>query len=317
MTSFIELTDNLESSFHDWNGWRPFLSKEKVLGLYRDFTTQQLEVFFFELCMNFEITQFIECGAYDAHASKHIKKLIPDAHVIAFEANPFVYKNFKNEIKSCGIHYLNSAISNKLGTTDLVIKTKDTKSWSNEGFLQTVSTENIGHDKLEVKTTTLDSELERNLLKNPTALWIDVEGSNRLLIEGSQNILQSGIIEVIFIESQVETVWDQEFTAEELCDNLMRFGYTPIARDCPFHWGCNLIFIKSNADRDSRALLRNFNHQLEKVQIPYFAKLDCRSQFSELKRKMLNRLSASNKMKAHKVFSLLGSKSSLDEISVQ
>lgn len=314
MANFQELTFNLESKYKVWKCFRPYFSKQKKLGLYRDKSNILLEKFFFELCSYFAIEQFVECGAYDAYASRYIKKNFPSIEVYAFEANPYVYTNFKQQIQSMGISYFPSAISNRIGVTNLVVKSKDTKTWSNESFLGEVSTRELGSKIFEINTTTLDQEFREKFTKKPTGLWIDVEGSNHLLFKGARNFFKSKIVDVIFVETQIDSVWEREFSAQELCNNFLEVGYTPIARDCPFHWGCNLIFVRSENEHALQKLIEEFDNQFDSITIPFFTKLDLRTQMRKLKRVILRNLNPSKRKKVHKLFSFFGSKSSSDEL---
>ena len=54
---------------------------------------------------------FIEAGAKDACASRRFREGLPDARVVAFEANPFTFKRFKKKIDypAEGVEYVHRA----------------------------------------------------------------------------------------------------------------------------------------------------------------------------------------------------------------
>ena len=314
MDGFKELTSRLENQLEvcKQKNWRPLLVTELKSAYFIEESAVLLEYLFYKLCLELSILQFVECGAHDAYASQKIKKLSPDIHTVAYEANPFVFANFQKQIESSNVKYVNSAISNKVGTLSLVLKSKDTKSWSSEGFLELDGDLDPNLERIEVSTTTLDIEFSKLLQKISSAIWIDVEGSNKVLIQGSEESLGAAFIDLIFIETQLDTVWKTEFTAEELCSKLNQYGYVPIARDCPGHWGCNIIFVRKERVNECDFLIDSYFDQLGMVRLPLFPRIQLRTRLGRIKRAFLRKLPKSLEGKAHELFTLLGSKSSSD-----
>ena len=315
MNKFIELTTDVDTRLASFmeTKWRPFLSKKEKRAIFVEKSARLLEEIFYEICTEANILQFVECGAYDAFASRKFKSRFSDIKAIAFEANPHVYGNFINLMQASGVKYVNKAVSNKVGTQELIIKSKDTKSWSSEGYLSFDDEENPNLEKIDIKTTTLDLEMVNSLSELPTALWIDIEGSNKVLIEGAESFLKSNLIEVILIETQVDLVWKWDFDPFELCQELSLYGFEPIARDCPGHWGCNIIFVNQRLLFETISLKSKYLQQLELIQLPYFPDIQYRTVLSKLKRMLLRSSSPKNQEHFHKMFSLFGSKSSRDK----
>jgi FkbM family methyltransferase len=293
---------------------RPLISKKKKKALFIEKSARILEDLFYEICQKVEIAQFVECGAHDAFASRKIMSKFPGINAIAFEANPHVFENFQQLVTSGNVNYINKAVSNRVGNQQLILKSKDTKSWSSEGYLELDNNSDSNLEKIEVSTTTLDAELANSLSKAATALWIDVEGSNKVLVEGAKGLLESKLVEVILIETQVDPVWKEDFSAEELCEELSLYGFEPIARDCPQHWGCNILFIKVSPSHEFIGERNRYLDQLEFIQLPILPNVQFRTILSKIKRLLISTQPAKFQEISHRIFSLLGSRSSRDKL---
>jgi len=145
-------------------------------------------------------------------------------------------------------------------------------------------------------------------------LWIDVEGSNKVLVEGAKDLLEGKLVEVILIETQVDPVWKEDFSAEELCEELSLYGFEPIARDCPQHWGCNILFIKESPSPKFIGERKRYLDQLEFIQLPILPNVQFRTILSKIKRLLISTQPAKFQEIFHRIFSLLGSRSSRDRL---
>jgi FkbM family methyltransferase len=294
--------------------WRPLISNKKKKAIFIEKSARILEELFYEICKKIEIAQFVECGAHDAFASRKIVSKFPGINAVAFEANPHVFENYLELVTSGNVNYINKAVSNRVGNIHLILKSKDTKSWSSEGYLELDHESDSNLERIEVSTTTLDSELEKDLGEIATALWIDVEGSNRVLIDGAKVLLKSGLVKVILIETQVDLVWKEDFSAESLCEELSLYGFKPIARDCPQHWGCNILFIQERLISQFSLERKQYLEELETIQLPILPNIQFRTILSKFKDLLISTQPARLHKVFHGVFSLLGSKSSRDKL---
>ncbi len=316
MRQFTDLTSEVDFRFASCMkaNRRPFISNKKKKALFIEKSARLLEEIFYQVCEDTKISQFVECGAHDAFASRKFKSKFPTIKAVAFEANPHVFDNFFGLVKAAGVIYINKAISDRVGTQGLFLKSKDTKSWSSEGYLRFDDVEDSKLERIQVATTTLDLEMANSLSKLPTALWIDVEGSNKVLVEGAKSFLESNLVEVILIETQVDVVWEKDFSAIELCQEFHSYGYELIARDCPQHWGCNLLFVKKKSTLGLSNLNSEYLRQLELIKLPYFPEIQYRTILGKFKRAILATQSPGIQRGLHRMFSTLGSRSSQDKL---
>ena len=272
---------------------------------------QMLESFFLQLCEEFRVEQFVECGAHDAHASRLIKSKMREVNVVAYEANPFVHQNYRNLVESSGVTYLNSAISDSKESMSLILKEKDTKSWSSEGYIYP-NQDKLPLNSFRVACTTLDAELDGRLKEVSTALWIDVEGSNRRLIRGSTYFLKHVETKLLYIETQVEKMWEDELLAIELCTELKKFGLEPLVRDWPYHRGCNILFVHESIFEESVLILNQYLGKVAVAKISYLPPLNIMNFLRRMKRAILRFVPQALHAYVHKVAAFLGSKSSAD-----
>ncbi|CAN2231521.1 FkbM family methyltransferase [Candidatus Planktophila dulcis] len=316
MSLFTDLTQEVDVRFKSCMeaNLRPLLTNKKKKAIFINKSAPLLEEFFYLICAKAKISQFVECGAHDAFASRKIKERYPEIKVVAFEANPHVYENFSNLVNSSGVKFINKALSNRVGIQELILKSKDTKSWSSEGYLGHEDEVDSDLERIGVETTTLDFEMASTLSQSPTALWIDVEGSNRVLIEGAKSLLSSDFVDVILIETQVDLVWKEDFGPIELCEKFSEYGFMPIARDCPQHWGCNILFVREDYMPELLSIKSNYLNQLDSMKLPYFPDIQYRTFLSKIKRRLLNSQSLRIQNSLHRFFSFLGSRSSQDKL---
>ena len=78
--------------------------------------------------------------------------------------------------------------------------------------------------KLNVRTTTIDSYCLENNIKNIDFIKIDVEGAEKLVLEGAYNMLKNRKIKCGIFEIG-STLEDAGTSADEICNFLKNFGY--------------------------------------------------------------------------------------------
>lgn len=311
MQSWSNLTKEIEDEFHRiYRTRKKSLIKSQELHL-NTFIGSNLEDVFFSMCKDFEISQFIECGAHEAHASLRVLAQTPQASIFAYEANPRVYARYLPTFPS-SMKYMNFAVSNSQEGVFINIKSGHTPSWSAEGFVGK-SPESQGlHISIPVPTTTLDVEAIKMSQSKRTAIWIDVEGSNHLLVEGGKKFFSQDNVKLLYIETQIEKMFPGEYTAQELCDVLRGFGFDPVLRDWPFHWGCNILFVRRELFPHVERYRQAFWRANDNYRIPFLKPPDFRTLLRRIKLFMLKLLPEGLHFSVHRLARTLGSKSSAD-----
>jgi FkbM family methyltransferase len=212
---------------------------------------------FYGLVRETEPRLFIEAGALSAFASQEIRKYLPKARIVAFEASPENYATFSasEPFKQKRIDYRHCAVSDRTGTIDLQVRDDGFKNFEANSVM--VRTE----DQYPVKTVTVPSTTLDDAFPNcpSCALWIDVEGASQQLIAGAQNVLRKA--NVVMIEVEVKPYWKGQWMATDVSIAMMKLGLVPVARDFEMPAQYNMVFLRAS-------LLRR--HPLARRRIEYF-----------------------------------------------
>jgi FkbM family methyltransferase len=97
------------------------LLERRARRLPRELVRERVEQTFRDLCVEVGPTLSLEIGAHEAGFSRWMKSAVPDARVVAFEANPFVHEKFAATHEDSGVEYLHLAVSETNGPVELGI----------------------------------------------------------------------------------------------------------------------------------------------------------------------------------------------------
>lgn len=189
---------------------------------------------------------FVEAGANDAQASIDIRRLVPNANIVAFEANPFNYEIFskKTNFAEHNITYQNIAIADSVGTIPfkLLKQVGDTvvDPVSERNSILPRSDAEAAYDEVLVPSTTLDDYFSAT--RGSFSLWIDVEGASRQVLTGAENVLANTLSLIIEVESKA--YWADQWLYHDVCSHLMSNGFVPVARDYEYRRQFNIVFLK-------------------------------------------------------------------------
>jgi FkbM family methyltransferase len=178
----------------------------------------------------------VEVGAFDASTSRVVKGLLPGSRVVAFEANPKVYDNFKDsgELAGSGIEYLQYAVTEEPGTRTLIMDDLG-------GFRASSSllnrTDAVTGMKVEVACVSLDTFFSERV---PTALWIDVEGASASVLSGATDLL--GFTDIVLIEVEDKPIWEGQWMAQQVTEHLAKYGLFQVGRDREGAHQYNILF---------------------------------------------------------------------------
>jgi FkbM family methyltransferase len=157
-------------------------------------SVEALETLFFDLCRELAPDLFIEAGAKDAYASRRIPEGLPNARVVAFEANPFTFKRFKKKIdyRAQGVEYIHRALSDSEGTVTFNVRIVDGRMSSDgQGSMLVATRSKVGTTPVEVASSRIDCFFPPESFGR-CAIWIDVEGASREVLRGASGILDKG-----------------------------------------------------------------------------------------------------------------------------
>lgn len=248
--------------------WSEYIDLEEVRkqNIIIPYSISILAQNYYELQKILKSDCFFEIGAFEADFSRKMKSIFPDSKVYAFEASPYCYNNYKNSNTS--IEYLNIAISDKEGEIDFTLQDKNISDQSeiekirgNNSILDR-NDDTISYKKISVKSTTFDLFVEKESLENlSTSLWIDVEGANKNVLQGSKNFLKN--VQSLLIEVEDFEYWKNQWLSADVDQFLKGFGFLPIVRDFEDNNQYNVVYVNSALleDVDIAIQIKNWIHR--------------------------------------------------------
>lgn len=210
----------------------------------RWFQTRSAEIcddFFYSCIRKLNIREFVECGAYDASACKEVSKLGIDA--LAIEANPFAFE--KLTLASNGQYKsLNIGLSDCESKLTFYIP-KNNKLAGYASFSKKLNCE---YEKKTILAKTLDSVLQSEKYGDKLgALWIDVEGYQKQVLQGAQNYLKNQNLILIKIEVENKSYYNEQILSEDINLLLTENGFSPIFCDFEYGQQFNVIYLRQTA----------------------------------------------------------------------
>ncbi|SDP53402.1 methyltransferase, FkbM family [Pedococcus dokdonensis] len=209
-------------------------------------STYDLQRLFLQIVRIFEPDLFIEAGAKDAGISRRARTFLPQARVVAFEANPFTHRRFgaMHDNAAVGVEYLHLALSETAGTVqfNLLAEADGTPAADGNGSLLRHEAPPNGFVEVNVEAVTLDGFFGDSFTQ--CALWIDVEGASKQVLSGAESVLDRA--SVLIIELEDRAFWGQEWLRPEIYSYLYDRGLVPVARDFQARYLYNVVFVRES-----------------------------------------------------------------------
>lgn len=189
----------------------------------------------------------VEIGAFDARFSSRARQQVPEAEVVAFEANPYNYMHFVDTVKAQGVDYRHLAISDKAGAISFQIQNQRggeqaPKVKGSDSLLKRIE-DGVTYESVTVDTSTLDAQFpEAKYSSNDFSLWIDVEGATELIFRGATKTLAR--THSIFIEVETLPYWANQWLLFNVMEFLYPLGFRLIAQDFENAHQFNVVFIR-------------------------------------------------------------------------
>ena len=189
-----------------------------------------------------DIKNWCIVGVHLGREINPILKKYPNVKIDGFECSKRYIKKLRNKFdKNSRVQIINKAVSNEEG----IFNFYETSLHGNGSLLKLgeLSKKSYGSKQQEtflVETTTLDNFYKN---KNIDILWIDVQGAEKLVIEGSLNTLKK--IKAIFIEISVnDDLYNNSTNMDELNNLLVKNGFKLILLGTDFNLTGNALYIK-------------------------------------------------------------------------
>jgi FkbM family methyltransferase len=231
----------------------------------------KLLVDLFEKIILIEKPKFIfEIGAREGTFSRRVSNLLPDCTFFLFEANPFTYNKYFNDlIKIKNIHYINCAISNVNNFKDFFkpfgLDYKIINFFRGNASLHKRLNKSVNYIKHHIPEFKLDDFINKLKINNANLFaWIDVEGHAFQVLNGMKESLHK--FTGIFIEVENKSSWVDACNDKKIYDLFEDYDFYPIAKDQQFINQYNIIFLKKTIFKKHKYLAAEYLKALTKIE---------------------------------------------------
>ena len=223
---------------------------------------QRLVGFFRRLCRRADPAVVLEIGAHEASFSRWAARTLPDARVIAFEANPHVHAKYAAELAETRVEYHHLAVGPLTGEVRLNLPTDlggRERELANRMASLGVHREMVDQIEVTVPSVRLDEFVVLGEGERAVA-WIDVEGASGVVLDGSTGVLDR--IDAVHIEVERETTWEGQWLDTDVAVFLKQHSLVPVARDLARKFQHNVVFARTHlveqvaTTKQAAALLR-------------------------------------------------------------
>lgn len=195
----------------------------------------------------------VEVGAHYGFDTEELALIFPNGRIFAFEAHPShfakAYKRLRyypNVSLVCcavcatsGVVVFNASSGASDASGSILRPTNHLKRHERVHFLL--------EDRFPVVCTTLDDFLAPQELPSIDLLWMDVQGAEMHVLEGSQEML--GKVKFIYLEVSEEPLYEHGTTYQDLRNFLQPHGFAVMQEFLPQDWNGegNVLFGRSTA----------------------------------------------------------------------
>jgi len=206
--------------------------------------TARLAAQFEELSAALRPALTLEIGAHEASFSKRMRAKLPDARVVAFEANPAVHTRYAKTVVGAGVEYVNKAMAETVSQLRFVVPRADSgRPATGGGSLMEVAVAPAGTVELMVDAVPLDAFLG-DAADAPNVMWIDVEGAVGRVLQGAERALRA--CHALYVEVETDHRWSGQIVDVEVVERLLPFGLIPVLRDIQKRNQYNLLFVRED-----------------------------------------------------------------------
>jgi FkbM family methyltransferase len=215
---------------------------------------------FFTISEQMQLRNLLEIGAHNAESSRRFVKDNPNARAFAYEASEEVFNRTMAAGISDRMEMFNCAVGAKNGEiTFFVPKSERLQVWGS-------TRRRAGNvDTVEVTVPIITLDEAANRIANYSndrdiAMWVDVEGSGYDVIKGGHNSLKDRV-SLIYIEMNDVETYEGSATALNILEELLYFGFVPVARDNQFHDAWNLLVAHQTTYKAAQALIADWTYK--------------------------------------------------------
>lgn len=192
-------------------------------------------------------TLTLEIGAFEAGFSRWVKRELPQARAVAFEANPLVWAHHRAQVTALGVEYLNLAVGPDNGPVTLnVPRDFDGRARDPVNRMASLGSNLRSEEQVavEVPGVRLDDAVPLGAEDRMVA-WIDVEGALGAVLPASGATL--GRAAAVYVEVEAEPMWDGQWLDLDVLEWFEGIGMVPVLRDRQRREQYNVLLVPTAA----------------------------------------------------------------------
>lgn len=192
-------------------------------------------------------TLTLEIGAFEAGFSRWVRRELPGARAVAFEANPLVWAHHRDEVTALGVEYLNLAIGPENGPVTLnVPRDFDGRARDPVNRMASLGSNLRSEEQVavEVPGVRLDDAVPL-ATDDRLVAWIDVEGALGAVLPASSATL--GRAAAVYVEVEAEPMWDGQWLDRDVLEWFDGIGLVPLLRDRQRREQYNVLLVPAAA----------------------------------------------------------------------
>lgn len=229
---------------------RFLLEAAAAAGVSEEDLAQRVRRLFRRLTTRVAPTVTLEIGAFEASFSRWARAQLPQARVLAFEANPHVHAHFRDEVSAAGVEYVHACVGVDDRPVTLHVPAdfygRERDLVNPMASLRTnLHTEQ--HHAVEVPGVRLDQVVLAGPADRVVA-WIDVEGALEQVIGGGAETLARA--DVVYVEVEDAPLWDGQWLDTDVARWFREAGLVPILRDLQRPPQYNLLLVSRDLATD-------------------------------------------------------------------
>jgi FkbM family methyltransferase len=274
---------------------------------FRQKTARCLDEYFFKILAACNVTDFLECGAYDASTSRRF--LRAGGHkAVAVEANPHTYAAKTRFAQEQGVITVNCGLGREVAEMEFFVPKSDRQA-GNGSFLRKPGE---AVDSVRVAVDTIDNIVRGHIEpRGVIGLWVDVEGLALEVLKGGASVLQSKACAALKVEVETRKFWQGQALVGEVHDYLSRRGYTAVLRDIDYEHQFNLVYVQRELVDGVEEILMHFWRDLASLELDWVDRFRAlRDRIAIVKQRLTTSQTSRLSMLVHQCAAFFGSKSS-------
>lgn len=188
----------------------------------------------------------VEGGSADGADTDFFAQNFPNAKIYGFEPEENLYqKALKRNQENANVHLEKAALSSQNGTANFYISDRFGEDWGSSSLLK--PKDHLWFHKeitfireYKVKTLNLDSWCQNNSIQRIDFLWMDVQGSEPIIVKSSPNVIEN--TKYVYTEVSLIETYENVVLYSDFRNLMVEMGFKIVFEDLPWGDMGNVLF---------------------------------------------------------------------------